>query len=179
MRGDIPVEDPTCADLEDEEDIEEAEADRHGREEVTGYDRVRMIPHKRRPPLGPPTTPGPQHSETPSDRAGCQGDAQFQAPFVGDPFLNRGRIGLRHGDDQSLHRHRNRRPSWSRLPAPVRSSEKRQRHHRPEGIIAGRNINTRTNKPCADIPSDACFGTRNDLRTSHSISYIAPRRSTG
>jgi len=56
----IPMEDPTRADLEDYEDIEDAKADGHRREEVTGDDRVRMIPHKRRPPLGPlPAAPGP------------------------------------------------------------------------------------------------------------------------
>jgi hypothetical protein len=44
----VPVEDPTRTDLEDDEDIEDAEADGHRREEVTGEDRVRMIPHKRR-----------------------------------------------------------------------------------------------------------------------------------
>ena len=70
MLRDVPVEDPTRADLEDDEDIEDAEADGHRREEVTGDDRVRMIPHKRRPPLGPlPTAPGPQRPEIPSDRA--------------------------------------------------------------------------------------------------------------
>src|SRR6266550_4139204 len=47
MLGDIPVEDPTRADLEGDEHIEDAEAGGHHREEVTGYDRVRMIPHKR------------------------------------------------------------------------------------------------------------------------------------
>ena len=49
----IPVENLTRADLEDDEDIEDAETDGHRREEVTGDDRVCMIPHKRRPPLGP------------------------------------------------------------------------------------------------------------------------------
>jgi hypothetical protein len=46
MLRDIPVDDPACADLEHDEDIEHAEADRHGREEVAGQDRVRMIPAK-------------------------------------------------------------------------------------------------------------------------------------
>jgi hypothetical protein len=65
----IPVENPICADLEDDEDIEDAEPDGHHREEVTGDDGVRMIPHKRRPPLGPlPTAAGPQGLEVPSDR---------------------------------------------------------------------------------------------------------------
>ena len=49
----IPVEDATRTDLEDDEDIEDAKGDGHGREEVTRHDRVCMIPHKRRPPLGP------------------------------------------------------------------------------------------------------------------------------
>src|SRR5580704_18800369 len=35
MLGDIPVEDPTRADLEDDEHIEDAEAGRYHREEVT------------------------------------------------------------------------------------------------------------------------------------------------
>jgi hypothetical protein len=56
MPGDIPVEDPTRADLEDDEHIEDAEAGRHHRKEVTGHDRVRVIPHKRRPALGSPST---------------------------------------------------------------------------------------------------------------------------
>jgi len=41
MRRHVPVEDPTRADLEDDEDIEDTEADGHRREEVTGDDRVR------------------------------------------------------------------------------------------------------------------------------------------
>jgi hypothetical protein len=64
------VENPTRADLEDDEDIEDAEADGQRREEVTGDDRVRMIPHKRRPTLGPlPAAPGPQRPEIASDGA--------------------------------------------------------------------------------------------------------------
>ena len=70
MLGDISVEDSTRADLKDDEDIKDLEADRHDREEVTGHDRVRVVPHKRRPPLGrPPAAPGPQGPEIPSDRA--------------------------------------------------------------------------------------------------------------
>ena len=60
MLGDVPVKDSTRADLEDDEDVEDSETDRHRREEVTGDDRVRMVPDKRGPPLGlRPTAPGP------------------------------------------------------------------------------------------------------------------------
>jgi hypothetical protein len=70
MLGHVPVEDPPGADLEDDEDIEEAEANGHRREEVTDDDRMRMIPHKCRPPRGPlPAAPRPQGPEIPSDRA--------------------------------------------------------------------------------------------------------------
>ena len=66
----IPVEDATRTDLEDDEYIEDAKADGHRREEVAGDDRVRMIPHKRRPPLGPLSAPpGPLNAEIASDRA--------------------------------------------------------------------------------------------------------------
>jgi hypothetical protein len=51
MLCDIPVENPTRTDLEDDEHIKDAKANGHGREEVTGHHGVRMIPHKRRPPL--------------------------------------------------------------------------------------------------------------------------------
>jgi hypothetical protein len=70
MLSHIPVENATRTDLEDDEDIEDANADGHGREEVTRHDGMRMIPHKRRPPLGPPPpTPWPQGAEIASDRA--------------------------------------------------------------------------------------------------------------
>ena len=66
----MPVKDATRTDLEDDEDIEDAKADGHGRKEVTGHDGVRMIPHKRRPPLRPPPAPpGPPGAEIASDRA--------------------------------------------------------------------------------------------------------------
>jgi hypothetical protein len=52
MLGHIPMHDPSRADVEDDKDIEDAEASSHGDEEVTGQDRGRMIPHKRRPTLG-------------------------------------------------------------------------------------------------------------------------------
>ena len=45
MLSHIPVEDATRADLEDDEDIEDAKANGHRREEVTGHDCMRMIPH--------------------------------------------------------------------------------------------------------------------------------------
>ena len=38
MLGDIPVQDPTCADLKDNEHVENAETDPHRREEITGDD---------------------------------------------------------------------------------------------------------------------------------------------
>jgi hypothetical protein len=70
MLSHIPVENATRTDLEDDEYIEDPKADGHGREEVTGHDGVRMIPHKRRPPLGsPPAAPGPLGAEIASDRA--------------------------------------------------------------------------------------------------------------
>ena len=53
MLRDVPVEDPPRTDLEDDEDIKDAKANGHRREEVTGDDRLRMISHKCRPPLGP------------------------------------------------------------------------------------------------------------------------------
>ena len=67
----VPVEDLTRADVEDDENMEDAEAHRHGRGEITGDDRVCMIPHKRRPPLGAlPAVPGPQGPKIPCDRLG-------------------------------------------------------------------------------------------------------------
>jgi hypothetical protein len=57
--------------LEDLPFVWKAKTGRLGREEVTGDDRVRMIPHKRRPPVGPPrATPRPDNLEMPYDRAG-------------------------------------------------------------------------------------------------------------
>jgi hypothetical protein len=70
MLSHIPVQDATRTDFEDNEHIKDAKADRHGREEVTGHHGVRMIPHKRRPPLGlSPAPPGPLSAEIASDRA--------------------------------------------------------------------------------------------------------------
>ena len=70
MLRDVPVKDPTCADHGDDEHVENAEADGHRREEITGDDRVRMIAHKRRPPLRlRPTAPGPQGPKIATDRA--------------------------------------------------------------------------------------------------------------
>ena len=112
MLGDIPVEDPTRTDLEDDEHIEDAEAGGHHREEVTGHDRVRMIPHKRRPALGsPPAVRRAQTPDIPTHRARRHGQSQFQEQFVRDPFFTPGRIRLRHAHDQSLQIPRNRRPS--------------------------------------------------------------------
>ena len=42
MLGDVPVQDSTRAGLDDDEDVENPEADRQRREEVTGHDRVRI-----------------------------------------------------------------------------------------------------------------------------------------
>lgn len=50
MLGGIPMEDGTRADFDDDE-VEDAEADHHGRGAITSHDRGRMIPHKRRPSL--------------------------------------------------------------------------------------------------------------------------------
>ena len=95
MLGHVPVEDPTRADIEDDEDIEGAEPDGHRREEVTSEDRVRVIPHKRRPPLGPlPAAPGPQGPEIPSDRARGHRQPKFQAQFVRNSLLTPCRILL-------------------------------------------------------------------------------------
>jgi hypothetical protein len=70
MLGDVPVQNSTRADLEDDEDVEDPETHRHRREEVAGDDRVRMVPDKRGPPVGRrPTTPGPQRPEIPADCA--------------------------------------------------------------------------------------------------------------
>ena len=55
MLRDSSVDDPTCADLEHDEDIAHAEADGHGREEVAGQDRVRMIPYNGRLAAGTAT----------------------------------------------------------------------------------------------------------------------------
>jgi hypothetical protein len=51
MRRHIPVKDPSRADLQHDEHTEELEAGGHRDEEVTGQDRMRVIPHERRPPL--------------------------------------------------------------------------------------------------------------------------------
>ena len=51
MPGHIPMDDPPRADFKNDEDIEDAEGGRHSHKEVAGQDRVRMIPHKRRPAL--------------------------------------------------------------------------------------------------------------------------------
>jgi hypothetical protein len=52
MLGDIPVDDPTRANLEDDEDVENLESDRDCREEVTRYDRVGMNSTQRSPTAG-------------------------------------------------------------------------------------------------------------------------------
>ena len=119
MLGDIPVEIPTRADLEDDEHIEDAEAGRYHREEVTGHDRVRMIPHKRRPALGSPSTvPRTQTPDVPTHRARRHGQSQFEEEFVRDPFFTPGRVRLGHAHDESLQLPRNGRSSWSRPPPP-------------------------------------------------------------
>ena len=66
----IPVEDATRTDFEDHEYVEDAKADGHRREEVAGDNRVRVIPHERCPPLGPPPAlPGSLGAEIASNRA--------------------------------------------------------------------------------------------------------------
>src|SRR4029450_14064317 len=55
MRGHIPVHDASRADVEHDEDIEDAKVARDRGEEVTREDRVGVIPHERRPALGGPT----------------------------------------------------------------------------------------------------------------------------
>jgi len=47
MRGDAPVDDPTRADLKDDENVQDPETDPYRREEVTCDDRVRMVPDTR------------------------------------------------------------------------------------------------------------------------------------
>jgi hypothetical protein len=49
--GDVPMEDPTRTNLEDDEHIDDAKAAGDYGEEVTGHDRMRVIPHKRHPAL--------------------------------------------------------------------------------------------------------------------------------
>jgi hypothetical protein len=75
--------------------IEDAEAGRYHREEVTGHDRVRMIPHKRRPALeSPSTVPRLQPPDVPTHRARRHGQSQFEEEFVRDPFFTPGRVRL-------------------------------------------------------------------------------------
>ena len=58
MLGDIPMNDPSRADIEYDEHVHDAEADRDRGEEVAPEDRVGVIPHKGRPTLGGPTPAG-------------------------------------------------------------------------------------------------------------------------
>ena len=51
MLGHIPMHDPSRADVEHDEDIEDAEVHRNRGEEVTGEDRVRVIPYEGGPTL--------------------------------------------------------------------------------------------------------------------------------
>src|SRR5579864_790658 len=116
MLGDIPVEARTRADLEDDE-LEDAEAGRYHREDVTGHDRVRMIPHKRRPALGwPSTVLRTQIPDVPTHHSRRHGQSQFEEEFVRDPFFPPGRVRLGHAHDESLQLPRNGRSSWSRRP---------------------------------------------------------------
>ena len=117
MLGDIPVEDPTRADLEGDEHIEDAEAGGHHREEVTGYDRVRRIPHKRGPALrSPPAVPRTQTPGVPTHRARRHSQSQFDEQFARDPFLTPGRVRPGHAHDESLQVPGNWRPCRPQYP---------------------------------------------------------------
>jgi hypothetical protein len=49
---------------------------------------VRMIPHKRRPALGSPSTvPRTRTPDVPTHRAWRHGQSQFEEKFVRDPFF--------------------------------------------------------------------------------------------
>lgn len=56
MLGHVPMDDPARADVEHDEHIQDAEANRDRSEEVTREDRVRVIPYERGPALGGSTT---------------------------------------------------------------------------------------------------------------------------
>jgi hypothetical protein len=55
------MDNPSRADVEHDEYGDDMEAFGHRDEKVTGQDRVRMIPNKRRPALGPPSAAGRPH----------------------------------------------------------------------------------------------------------------------
>ena len=78
-----------------------------------------MIPRKRRPALGSPSTVSrTQAPDVPTHCARRHGQSQFEEEFVRDPFFTPGRVRLGHAHDESLQLPRNRRPSCPRLPAP-------------------------------------------------------------
>jgi hypothetical protein len=88
MLSHIPMHDPSRADIEHDEDIKAQEAGGQDDEEITGQNRVRVIPHKCRPALGGLTTAGrSQAPEIPSDRARRDGQPQLQPEFVRDALL--------------------------------------------------------------------------------------------
>ena len=49
--GDIAVDDPTCPDFDDHEDVKDAKRRRHHNEEIASHDRRRMVSQKRQPSL--------------------------------------------------------------------------------------------------------------------------------
>jgi hypothetical protein len=119
MLGHIPVDDPPRADFKNDEDIQDAEGGRHGHEEVTGQDRVRMIPHKRRPALGrSSTTRRPRVPEISSDGAWRDRQSELQEQFIRDAFLAPGRVCPGHADDHPSQIGRNGRPAGPGPPSP-------------------------------------------------------------
>jgi len=119
MLGHIPMDHPSRADVEHDEHIEDTEACGHRDEEITGQDRVRVIPNKRRPALGRPTAAGRPHvPEIPSDRARRDRQPELQEQFIRDPLLAPGRVCPCHGHDQPPQVDRNRWPAGPGLPPP-------------------------------------------------------------
>src|SRR5437879_4706430 len=99
--------------------IEDAEGGRHGDEEVTGQDRMRMIPHKRRPALGRSSnTRRPHAPEISSDGAWRDRQPELQELFIRDALLAPNRVCPGHRDDQPLQVGQNGRPARSAPPPP-------------------------------------------------------------
>ena len=109
--GDVPVQDSTRADLEDDEAVEDPETARHGRQTSQATNRVRMVPAKRGPRWACDPHPGPQPPEI---RPTVRGDtvSPVSVAIVRNRFLTPSGVRLGHAHDESPQVPRNRRPSW-------------------------------------------------------------------
>jgi hypothetical protein len=120
MSGGVEVNDPARAHFHDHEDVQHAEAGRHGGEEVASENGLGMIADKGHPTLrrGPARWSWLGGHVTP-DRSRGYANPQFQQQFSGDTLLTPSQVGLGHFGNQSLEigRHRRSTPG-RRFPSP-------------------------------------------------------------